>query len=123
MIYLDVAKEIEVKRKKLHESIRKNGIDSIETRKISLEIDNLLNKYYKIEKEYDENNTMIVKYKKSLNELRNLTIDLGSFPNTKIWNKYAMENNCLNHISIEYISGVNWHKIEKRVKLEIERNI
>lgn len=119
MIYLDVAKEIERKRRKLHESIKENGIDSEKTRKISVEIDNLLNEYYKKEKQYDEENTMLAFYRESLQELRNLTIDLGSFPTTQVWNNYAMKNNCLNNVSIEYISGLNWHKLRTRILSEI----
>lgn len=119
MIYLDVAKEIERKRKKLHESIEKNGINSEETRKISVEIDNLLNEYCKKVKKYNEGNTMIVFYEKSLKELKDLMLDLGGFPNVKLWNKYALKNNCLNSASLEYISGMNWHKLEKKIRLEL----
>ena len=92
MIYLDVAKEIERKRRRLHESIEKNGINSEETRRISIEIDNLLNEYYRKEKQYNENNTMIVFYEKSIKELKNLTLDSGGFPNVKLWNEYALKN-------------------------------
>lgn len=119
MIYLDVEKEIERKRRKLHNSITKNGINSEETRKISIEIDNLLNEYYRKEKQYNENNTMIVFYEKSIKELKNLTLDSGGFPNVKLWNKYALKNNCLNSASLEYISGMNWHKLEKKIRLEL----
>lgn len=123
MIYLDVAKEIERKRKKLHESIEKNGINSEETRKISVEIDNLLNEYYKKAKQYNEGNTMIVFYEKSLKELKNLMLDLGEFPSVKLWNKYASKNNCLNSVSLEYVSSLNWHKLEKNIRLELIKKI
>lgn len=123
MIYLDIAKEIERKRRKLHNSIEKNGIDSEETKKISLEIDNLLNKYYKIEKKYNEDNIISILYKKSIKEIKKLTIDLGSFPTTKIWNEYAFKNDCLSSISLEYITGLNWHKLERKIKLDITKKI
>lgn len=119
MIYLDVEKEIERKRRRLHESIEKNGINSEETKKISIEIDNLLNEYYNKVKQYNEGNTMIVFYEKSLKELRNLTLDLGTFPVVRLWNEYALKNNCLNSASLEYISGLNWHKLEKKIRLEL----
>lgn len=119
MIYLDVEKEIETKRKRLHESIEKNGINSKETRKISIEIDNLLNKYYKKAKQYNEKNTMTVFYEKSLKELKDLMLDLGEFPSLRLWNEYASKNNCLNSASLEYISGLNWHKLEKKIRLEL----
>ncbi len=119
MIYLDVAKEIERKRRRLHESIEKNGINSEETRRISIEIDNLLNEYYRKEKQYNENNTMIVFYEKSIKELKNLTLDSGGFPNVKLWNEYALKNNCLNSVSLEFISKLNWHKLEKKIRLEL----
>lgn len=119
MIYLDVEKEIERKRRRLHESIEKNGINSKETRKISIEVDNLLNEYYNKVKQYNEGNTMIVFYEKSLKELKDLMLDLGGFPNIKLWNEYALKNNCLNSASLEYISGLNWHKLEKKIRLEL----
>lgn len=119
MIYLDVEKEIERKRRKLHKSIEKNGINSKETRKISIEIDNLLNEYYNKVKQYNEGNTMIVFYEKSLKELRNLTLDLGTFPVVKLWNEYALKNNCLNSASLEYISGLNWNKLRTKILSEI----
>lgn len=123
MIYLDIAREIERKRRLLHSSIRKNGIDSEKTRRISVEIDNLINEYCKKEREYNENNTMIVYYKKSLKELRNLMLDTGSFPNVKVWNEYALKNNCLNYVSMEYISGSNWHELERKIKFNIIKKL
>lgn len=119
MIYLDVAKEIERKRRKLHESIKRNGIDSEETKKISIEIDNLLNEYYKKEKQYNYRSIMTVFYQESLRQLRNLTLDLGSFPTVEVWNEYAYKNNCLSSISMQYISGLNWHKLRTRILSEI----
>lgn len=117
MIYLDVAKKIEKLREKLHESINRNGLSSKETQKISSEVDKLVNVYYKQEKKYEEDNDMLIAYNRSIEELKQLTIDLGDFPNVKIWTEYAKRNNCLSYISIEYISGLNWHKLASKIKL------
>lgn len=67
----------------------------------------------------EEHNRMFVCYKKSLEELKNLTKDLGSFPSTKLWNEYALKNDCLSYVSMEYISKLNWHKLKRKIKLEI----
>lgn len=119
MMFLDIEKEIERKRKKLHNSIRKNGLNSEETRKISIEIDNLLNEYYKNEKQYDYRSTMLGFYQESLRQLRNLTLDLGSFPSIEVWNEYAYKNDCLSSVSMQYISGLNWNKLRTRILSEI----
>ena len=119
MVYLDVAKEIKIKRKELHSSIRKNGKDSIVTKKISIEIRKLLNKYYKKGKQYNYNSTMMVFYERSLKQLKSLTLDLGSFASTKVWNEYADKNDCLSSASMEYISGLNWNKLRTKILLEI----
>ncbi len=50
MIYKDVAKNIEKLRKKLHNSIKKNGIDSEITIEISRKLDDAINEYFKRDK-------------------------------------------------------------------------
>lgn len=106
-----LTKEIEKARKRLHNSIEKNGLNSTETRKISLEIDALINIYYSKElrnktkgRFYSHGNFMGEIYTNSFENLRNLTVDLGEFPTLKIWNEYAKKNICLSVQSIEYIS-------------------
>lgn len=79
MIYLDVAKRIEELREKLHKSIDENGINAKETQKISNNIDKLVNEYYKEKKRYDDNNKLLIAYNKSIEALKQLTIDLRRF--------------------------------------------
>ncbi len=79
MIYLDVAKKIEKLREKLHKSINENGLNSKETQKISKEVDKLVNEYYKQDKKYEEDNEMLIAFNKSIEALKQLTIDLRRF--------------------------------------------
>lgn len=94
----------------------KNEIDVVEPN-TTMQIDNWISKYY-IEED-QENNRMFVCYKKSLEELKNLTKDLGNFPSTKLWNEYALKNDCLSYVSMEYISKLNWHKLKRKINIEI----
>lgn len=108
MMYSDI--EIERKGK------IKNEIDVIESN-TNMQMDKLISECYT--EEHEEHNRMFLCYKKSLEELKNLTKDLGSFPSTKVWNKYALKNDCLSYVSMEYISKLNWHKLKRKIKLEI----
>lgn len=106
-------KEIEKARKKLHKSIEKSGLNSQETRKISLEIDALINIYYSQEirnkskgRFFSYGNFMGESYSISYKHLKNLNIDLGGFPTVKTWNEYAKKNSCLSAQSMEYVSRI-----------------
>jgi len=108
--------EIEQLRNKLHEAIDKYGINAEETRKISVELDNLLNN-----RGYNEKNLMYNKYLESMFELRKITKLFAKFPSVDEWNKYAKENLLLNSESIKYISGLNWHKLKDRIKNDLNK--
>lgn len=106
--------EIEQLRNKLHEAIDKYGIDAEETRKISAEMDKLLNK-----RGYNEKNLMYNKYLESMFELRKISKIFGEFPTISEWNKYAKENYLLNSESIKYMSGLDWNRLRSRIKKEM----
>ena len=75
----------------------------------------LVNSYYKNEKQYSKDNIIYIKYKESINYLRKFTKDFVEFPTIKEWNYYAKENGLLNSESIKYISGSNWHELRNRI--------
>lgn len=106
--------KIEQLRNKLHEAIDKYGINAEETRKISVEMDKILN-----ERGYNETNLIYNKYLESMFELRKISKIFGEFPIIDEWNKYAKENYLLNSESIKYISGLDWNKLRNRIKKEM----
>lgn len=83
MIYLDVTSKIEKLRKKLYDSIDKNGLNSDNTRNISKKLDVLVNEYYNKPKKYDEDNDLLIAYNKSIKALKQLTVDLRRFSKYK----------------------------------------
>lgn len=115
MFYLDVEKKIDRLREKMYKSIEENGLDSEETRKLSLKIDELINVYYKENKKYPEDNTMLKEYKKACEKLILVTREFGEFPKVDAWNQYAKKYGYLSSVSIEYISGLNWHKLRDKI--------
>lgn len=108
--------EIEELRQKLHRAIEEYGLDSEETRKISVEMDKLLNK-----RGYNEKNLMYNKYLESMFELRKITNLFAKFPTIDEWNKYAKDNLLLNSESIKYISGLDWNKLRDRIKKDLNK--
>ena len=117
--------ETRIKRlqKKLDQEVKINGINSKKARRYSIQIDFLINKYYNIEypfeKEYEQNSELYKYYKISFNKLKQLTRDFSKFPTIEEWNHFAKENNCLNHISMQYISGLDWHRLRDVILSEI----
>lgn len=107
--------EFEKLRKKLEESIEKNGIDSERTKKISEKFDKMVVSYYKNEKQYHENSIMHIKYSDSMQNLKMITTDFAKFPTIEEWNHYAAEKELLCSESIKYISGNNWHNLRNRI--------
>ena len=103
-------RKIEKLREKMHKSIEENGIDSVETRELSLKIDNLINKYYQDlqeQKQYLKNSEMYQFYIDSYKELEKVTLEFGEFPKSEDWNHYAKQNGYMTSISMEYISNLN----------------
>lgn len=121
----DILKQIRSCRKKLDAMVKKTGLNSVETRKVSDKMDNLVNKYYKSlkETEYPEYSEMYVYFIKSYKALKDITIQLQRFPSVQEWNTFAKQNNYLSHISLEYISKLNWKYLGIRVEREKNEKI
>ena len=121
----DSIKKIRSLRNKLHKSIKKNGLDSDETRKISDEMDKLINEYYdNIQQiEYPTDSEMKVYYEQSYKQLKIVTQQLERFPFTQEWNKFAKENCLLSSMSMQYISKLNWNYLRAKVLRELNMNI
>ena len=117
----DDVKKIRSLRNKLHKLIKKNGLNSEETRKISDEIDILINEYYNSieETKYPEDSEMLEYFNMSYEALKVMTLQLEKFPTVNEWNKYAKENNYLSHLSLEYISKLDWNYLQIKVEREI----
>ena len=112
--------KLERAREKLHQAIDEYGINSLEVQKISKRLDKLINEQYQHEVEYPEGSDLKENYYKCIDILKETVKDTGHFPTVKEWNKYAYSNRLLSHISIEYISKMNWSKLEKYIRLEIK---
>ena len=121
----DSIKKIRSLRNKLHKSIKKNGLDSDETRKISDEMDKLINEYYdNIQRiSYPANSEMKVYYEQSYKQLKIVTQQLERFPSTQEWNKFAKENCLLSSMSMQYISKLNWNYLRAKVLRELNMDI
>lgn len=111
--------DFEKLRKKLHESIKINGLGSEQTMKISNRYNDLVNSYYQNERQYHQGELMHIKYLKSLKCLKMITKDFIKFPTIKEWNHYAKENDLLNSESLKYISGNTWHELRNRILSEL----
>lgn len=111
------------KRDILHYALNEYGLNHEVTRKASDEIDKLINKYYskKHDKEYPTNSDMYEEYRKSYEQLKQMSIQLQRFPSIEEWNKYAKENDYRNSECIKYISGLTWHEL--RSKIDLEKNL
>ena len=118
-------REIEKVRKKLQQSIEETGLNSEKTRELSNQIDILINRYYKNNRSkkkgryYEDGNFMNTMYNKSYEHLKILSREMEDFPSIVVWNKYAQKNSCLNSQSMEYVSGMNWHKLRDKIKNSI----
>ena len=121
----DILKRIKTIRKLLDKNVEKYGLNSNETREISNKMDNLIKEYYDSIKtvEYPNFSDMFLYYKKSYEMLKNVTLQLKKFPSVQEWNKFAKENNCLSHISLEYISKLDWNYLEIKIKRELNLEI
>lgn len=116
-----IYKKIKKLRVKLEEAVDKKGLNSSEVRKLSDEMDNLINEYEESIKivKFRESNKMLECYKESYLELKALTEREKIFPTVQQWDKYAKENDLISHTSLEYISKLNWNKLRTRVYREL----
>lgn len=121
----DVYRKINSLRKKLDKSIEKTGLNSNETREISKEIDKLINEYEKSVKivDFPQNSEIFLWYKQSYFELKKITKKNDKFPSIVEWNRYAKNNDLLNHASLEYISKLNWNYLRVKILREINMKI
>ena len=121
----DNVKRIKSLRNKLHKSIKKNGLDSNETRKISDEMDKLINEYYdNIQQiEYPADSEMRIYYEQSYRTMKTTTQQLERFPSIQEWNQIAKEKYLLSSTSMQYISKLNWNYLRAKVLRELNMNI
>lgn len=121
----DSIKKIRSLRNKLHKSIKKNGLDSNETRKISDEMDKLINEYYdNIQRiSYSADSEMKLYYEYSYKQLKIVTQQLERFPSVQEWNKFAKENVLLSSMSMQYISKLNWNYLRTKILRELNMEI
>lgn len=121
----DNVKRIKSLRNKLHKSIKKYGVNADETRKISDEMDKLINEYYdNIQRiSYPTDSEMKVYYEQSYKQLKIVTQQLESFPSVQEWNKFAKENCLLSSMSMQYISKLNWNYLRTKVLRELNMDI
>lgn len=121
----DSIKKIRSLRNKLHKSIKKNGLDSDETRKISDEMDILINEYYdNIQRiSYPTGSEMKIYYEYSYKQLKIVTQQLERFPSVQEWNKFAKENVLLSSMSMQYISKLNWNYLRTKILRELNMDI
>ena len=121
----DNVKRIKSLRNKLHKSIKKHGVSAEETRKISDEMDKLINEYYDNiqEIEYPADSEMRVYYEQSYKKLKLVTQQLERFPSVQEWNKFAKENVLLSSMSLQYISKLNWNYLRTKILRELNMDI
>jgi hypothetical protein len=121
----DSIKKIRSLRNKLHKSIKKNGLDSDETRKISDEMDKLINEYYdNIQRiSYPDDSEMRLYYEQSYRAMKTTTQQLERFPSIQEWNQIAKEKYLLSSTSMQYISKLNWNYLRTKVLRELNMDI
>lgn len=113
--------KIEKLRNKLHESIKKHGVSSEQATNISIQIDELINRYNREQRMFDKDNNINLAYKQSLNKLKQIVEEFGEFPTVSSWNYYAKKNALLNSESIKFISHVSWHELREEILHKINK--
>ena len=121
----DNVKRIKSLRNKLHKSIKKYGVNAEETRKISDEMDKLINEYYNnIQRiSYPADSEMKVYYEQSYKQLKIVTQQLERFPSIQEWNQIAKEKYLLSSTSMQYISKLNWNYLRTKILRELNMEI
>lgn len=116
----DILKKIKSERQRLQKTINKYGMKSKETRIVSDEMDKLIQEYYESTKvmEYPPESEILENYKISYRNLKEITSENKRFPTIENWNKYAKTNKCLNHITMQYISKLDWNYLRTKVLSE-----
>jgi len=121
----NILKQIRSCRKKLNSAVKRTGLNSIETRKISDKMNELINEYYSsIETvKFQSSSYMNDFYKTSYESLKKITEEFNKFPSIVEWNKYAKENNLLSSITMEYITTLDWNYLRAKIIREINEKI
>lgn len=121
----DNVKRIKSLRNKLHKSIKKYGVNAEETRKISDEMDKLINEYYdNIQQiEYPSDSEMRIYYEQSYRAMKTITQQLERFPSIQEWNQIAKEKYLLSSTSMQYISKLNWNYLRTKILRELNMEI
>lgn len=121
----DNVKRIKSLRNKLHKSIKKYGVKAEETRKISDEMDKLINEYYdNIQQiEYPSDSEMRIYYEQSYRAMKTITQQLERFPSIQEWNQIAKEKYLLSSTSMQYISKLNWNYLRTKILRELNMDI
>lgn len=121
----DNIKRIRSLRNKLHKSIKKHGVNAEETRKISDEMDKLINEYYdNIQRiSYPSDSEMRLYYEQSYRAMKTTTQQLERFPSIQEWNQIAKEKYLLSSTSMQYISKLNWNYLRAKILRELNMNI
>ena len=89
-----ITRRIERARKKLHKSIQETGLNSYKTIEMSRQINILINRYYKTNRNerrgrhYEEDSFMEAMYNRSYEHLKNIAT-IEDFPSIEKWNQYA----------------------------------
>jgi len=122
---VNVYRKIRSLQRKIDASIAKNGLSDIKTVELSLEIDELINNYYKQTKvrEYPKSSPILYYYNVSYSRLKDLTRERKKFPTVQEWNSYAKGNRLLSTESIKYIAMQEWNYIQIKVERELNMNI
>lgn len=120
---MKILSEIRKMQKKLNDSIKKNGLNSNETKEISLKIDELINEYYSSVEtvKFPPWSNSDFYYEKSYERLKIATLNEQKFPSVEEWNKIAKEENLFSAISMQYITSLDWNHL--RTKIERELNL
>lgn len=121
----DNVKRIKSLRNKLHKSIKKYGVNAEETRKISDEMDKLINEYYdNIQRiSYPSDSEMRLYYEQSYRAMKTTTQQLERFPSIQEWNQIAKEKYLLSSTSMQYISKLNWNYLRTKILRELNMEI
>lgn len=121
----DNVKRIKSLRNKLHKSIKKYGVNAEETRKMSDEMDKLINEYYdNIQRiSYPDDSEMRLYYEQSYRAMKTTTQQLERFPSIQEWNQIAKEKYLLSSTSMQYISKLNWNYLRTKILRELNMEI
>lgn len=111
--------KIEKLRKKMYQCIQKYGIASEQTNKVSMQLDEIINQYYRM-RTFPPDSKMKEYFDISYEALKKYFSKYRTFATIEEWNHFAKENNYLSSISIEYITQLKWRELERLITTEIQ---